>query len=339
MRIIAGKYKGRKLCEFDGKDVRPTSDRAREALFSMLQFEIADKKFLDGFCGSGAVGIEALSRGACEVVFTDFAKSSCELTKKNLKLVGENARVINTDCVKFLSTAKEKFDIVFLDPPYMSDAGLKAAEIIGKRKLLSENGLLILERGSSVNQLIEGLFIEKRKKYGIAEFTFYRKTDEDTCVFAGSFDPVTNGHIEIVKKAKERYERVIVALGINENKKCAFDKYTRLKMLHAAFDDMIGVTVTDFDGLLVDFMKKNRITDNVRGIRNDKDAAYEEKMYTFNKAHFPELKNVYINADENMTSVSSTLIRQLLSEKGDISTYLPEKVAEIALNYDISLQK
>ena len=86
-------------------------------------------------------------------------------------------------------------------------------------------------------------------------------------------------------------------------------------------------------------MKKNRITDNVRGIRNDKDMAYEENMYAFNKAHFPELKNVYISADENMTSVSSTLIRQLLSEKGDISAYLPEKVAEIALKYAGALQK
>ena len=164
MRIIAGKYKGRKLSEFEGESVRPTSDRAREGLFSVIQFEIADSRFLDGFSGSGAVGIEALSRGAKEVVFTDSSRTSCELTKKNLKLVGESAKVLNIDCVKYLSDTCEKFDIVFLDPPYKSEDGLTALKIIGKRDILNDGGLAVIERGCAVNQPIDGLFIEKHKK-------------------------------------------------------------------------------------------------------------------------------------------------------------------------------
>lgn len=333
MRIIAGKHKGRKLSEFQGEAVRPTSDRAREGMFSVIQFELSGKRFLDGFSGSGAVGIEALSRGAKEVVFTDSAKESCELTRKNLSLVGENAKVLNMDCVRFLSTTDEKFDIVFLDPPYKSDAGIKCAEIIAKRNILNDDGLVIIERGCAVNQLIDGLFIEKQKKYGIAEFAFYRAVKRNVCVFAGSFDPVTNGHVQVVKQAKKQYDRVIVAMGINENKQYTFDKFTRLKMLKAAFSDLDGVTVTDFDGLLVDFLKENRVTDNVRGIRNEKDKAYEENMYEYNKKMFPEIKNVYLQAEPDFCNISSTLIRQMLKNGEDVSYYVPEKAAEIAKSY------
>lgn len=333
MRIIAGKYKGRKLSEFDGNAVRPTSDRAREGIFSALAFEIQGKKMLDGFSGSGAVGIEALSRGASEVIFTDSAKASCELTKKNLALVGEHARVINCDCVRFLSQTDETFDIVFLDPPYKSDDGIKAVKTIASRKLLSDGGLVIIESGHAVNEPIGRLFIEKRKKYGIAEFTFYRSVKEDTCVFAGSFDPVTKGHIRTVERAREKYKRVIVALGINENKKYTFDKFTRLKMLEVAFGGMCGVTVADFDGLLVDFLKQNRVTANVRGIRNEEDLRYEEGMLDYNRKLFPEIKNVYITAEENYKDISSTAARDALLSGKDLSLYLTEEVASIAKDY------
>lgn len=333
MRIIAGKYKGRKLSEFDGNAVRPTSDRAREGIFSALAFEIQGKKMLDGFSGSGAVGIEALSRGASEVVFTDSSKTSCELTKKNLALVGERARVINCDCVRFLSQTDETFDMVFLDPPYKSDDGIKAVKTIASRKLLSDGGLVIIESGHAVNEPIDRLFIEKRKKYGIAEFTFYRTVKEDACVFAGSFDPVTKGHIRTVELAREKYKKVIVALGINENKKYTFDKFTRLKMLETAFDKIGGVTVTDFDGLLVDFLKQNRVIANVRGIRNEEDLRYEEGMLDYNRKLFPEIKNVYITAEENFKSISSTAARDALLSGKDLSRYLTEEVASIAKEY------
>ena len=84
MRIISGKYKGRKLSSFEGDAIRPTSDRAKEAIFSVLQFELAGKSFYDAFCGSGAMGIEALSRGAKSALFTDKSIQSCKLTQKNL---------------------------------------------------------------------------------------------------------------------------------------------------------------------------------------------------------------------------------------------------------------
>ena len=152
-------------------------------------------------------------------------------------------------------------------------------------------------------------------------------------MFAGSFDPVTNGHVQVVKQAKTIYDNVIVALGKNENKQYTFDKFTRLKMLEAAFSGIEGVAVTDFDGLLVDFLKSKRVTDNVRGIRNDEDMAYEEKMYDYNKKLYPEIKNVYLHAEGDFCAISSTKIREMLKNGEDVSAYLPEEVARIATAY------
>ena len=331
MRIISGKYKGRKLSSFEGDAIRPTSDRAKEAIFSVLQFELAGKSFYDAFCGSGAMGIEALSRGAKSALFTDKSIQSCKLTQKNLDSIGEKARVLNSDCISFLERTSERFDIIFLDPPYKSKDGIKALEIIGKRNILNDNGLVIFESGSAFNQPIDGLFLEKNKKYGACEFAFYRKLNNSLAVFAGSFDPVTKGHIHVVEKALKSYSRVIVAMGINADKKYTFDKFTRLNALNAAFENMHGVTVASFDGYLVDFLKENRTVNNVRGIRNEVDMQYEENMLDFNKKLYPEIKNIYINCDEGMNTISSTAFKEVLKDESKWNEFLTEEVVKVLL--------
>ena len=333
MRIIAGKFKGRKLSEFKGKDIRPTSDRAREGLFSVLQFEIEGKTFLDAFCGSGAVGLEALSRGAEKAVLTDQSKTSCALAQKNADSIGADIRVLCVNALDYLNSTSQKFDIIFLDPPYKSNAADEALKIVARRNLLNENGLCIKESESADNRPIDGLFIEKTKKYGIAEFAFYRKLNDNICVFAGSFDPPTKGHIEIVKKAKERFSKVIVALGVNENKTCYFSKKARLEMLGEAFDGTSGVEVTDFDGLLVDFMRSRRVRYNVRGIRNELDEEYEQKMFDYNKKLYPEIENVYIKTEKEFENVSSTNAREAIINGGDLNEFLTEKVIAVAEKY------
>ncbi len=145
MRIIAGKHRGRVLKEFDGKDIRPTSDRAREALFNIFSEKIPDCTFLDLFAGTGAVGIEAISRGAKKVVMVDIRRESVELIKKNLALVKESAVVYNKDGIEYLKSTTEKFDFIFIDPPYKSDLGYIALELIGKEKLLQKNGVAVFE--------------------------------------------------------------------------------------------------------------------------------------------------------------------------------------------------
>lgn len=174
MRIIGGKYRGKILKEFKGEDIRPTSDRAREALFNILQFSIVGARFYDGFCGTGGVGIEALSRGADSVVMTDISSKSLELAKSNLQLVNEKATLLLMDATSFLENTDKTFNVIFLDPPYNSEKGVTALEIIARRKLLAPNGVAILEHKKGQAVTVDGLQLTSTRNYGICQFDFYK---------------------------------------------------------------------------------------------------------------------------------------------------------------------
>ena len=118
MRVIAGKAKGIQLKTPDGMLTRPTTDRVKEALFSILQFDLPGTRVLDLFGGTGQLGIEALSRGAKEAVFVDAREEACRLIRENLKRAGFTGQVVRGDYLTYLDQCREKFDIIFLDPPY-----------------------------------------------------------------------------------------------------------------------------------------------------------------------------------------------------------------------------
>ena len=179
MRIIGGEFKSRILADFAGDDVRPTSDRAREALFNILARKVPLARVLDLFSGSGALGIESLSRGAKEVVFNDVAKDSVALLKKNLttlKLMSsERVQISNRDYSVCLDYVTGKFDIIFLDPPYRFDYGKTALEKIARKGLLSDDGVIVYERDRAFEGEIAGLEKYDERKYGKAIFTFFRR--------------------------------------------------------------------------------------------------------------------------------------------------------------------
>ena len=180
MRIIGGKYRSRVLAEFAGDDVRPTSDRAKESLFNILSLKMYGARVLDLFCGSGALGLESLSRGAKEVVFNDFAKDSLAILKKNLTTLkipvnGDEAKLSNTDYLVCLESVRGPFDMIFIDPPYRFDYGAKALEKIAQKGLLSENGIAVYERDRPFEGEIDGLEQYDERKYGKTYITFFRK--------------------------------------------------------------------------------------------------------------------------------------------------------------------
>ena len=180
MRIIGGKYRSRVLSEFPGENVRPTSDRAREALFNILSLKIYGARVLDLFAGSGALGIESLSRGAKEVVFNDFSKDSIAIVKKNLTTLkitvgGEEAKVLQGDYLACLEQARGQFDLIFIDPPYRMEYGEKALKKIAERGLLSENGIAMYERDIPFEGEVDGLEKYDERKYGKAYLTFFRR--------------------------------------------------------------------------------------------------------------------------------------------------------------------
>ena len=180
MRIIGGKYRSRVLADFAGQDIRPTSDRAKESLFNILSLKTYGARVLDLFCGSGALGLESLSRGAKEVVFNDFAKESLAVLKKNLATLkipvnGDEAKLSNADYLVCLESVRGQFDVIFIDPPYRFDYGEKALQKIAQKGLLTENGVAVYERDRPFEGEIEGLEKYDERKYGKAYLTFFRK--------------------------------------------------------------------------------------------------------------------------------------------------------------------
>ena len=173
MRIIAGKYRGRVLAGFKGKDIRPRADRVKESLFNILAPEIHGANLLDLFCGSGSVGLEALSRGADYVVFNDASRESLAVLQKNLDLLRVKAKVYNMDFRALLESIDITFDIIFLDPPYKSDAGEQALEIIARRGLLNTGGVAVLESDRPFEGSAHGLVRYDERKYGITYLTFF----------------------------------------------------------------------------------------------------------------------------------------------------------------------
>lgn len=180
MRIIGGKYRGRVLTEFKGEAIRPTADRVKESVFNILSREIAGARVLDLFCGSGALGLECISRGAKEAVFNDCSKDSVAVLTANIKKLGEGevCTVRALDYLACLSALQGKFDIVFLDPPYRFDYGVKAAEEIARRGLLAEDGVIVYERDKPFEESAAescGLHVADVRKYGKTYVSFLRK--------------------------------------------------------------------------------------------------------------------------------------------------------------------
>ncbi len=181
MRIISGKYRGLKLNRFEGSSVRPTADRVKESLFNILSFRIAGAVVADVFCGSGNLGIECLSRGAAAVHFNDISTQSVKLLKSNLsRLKGpDNYTVTTGDYSAFLLSAKTRYDIIFIDPPYADDCGIHALELIGSRRLLNPGGVAVYERDRPFTGHITGLTVADERKYGKTCLTFFQCEGED----------------------------------------------------------------------------------------------------------------------------------------------------------------
>lgn len=177
MRVISGEFRSRKLETLKNNDVRPTSDKVKEAVFSSIQFEVQGSCFLDLFSGSGQMGIEALSRGAREAVFVDCSRDSIKMVERNilsLKLKNKTKAIIS-DSILFLKKTKQKFDIAYLDPPYKTDLLDNAIKYIAN--VMNKNGIVICESPieKQFQEDLNFLEIIKKKNYGKILITFFER--------------------------------------------------------------------------------------------------------------------------------------------------------------------
>lgn len=180
MRIIAGEFRGRKLPELKQSGVRPTLDRVRENLFNILSSKVKNCNFLDLFSGSGAIGFEAISRGANKVVFCEKSKGICAYIKSIGQMMNLTVNLINcdyTDALKRLNG--EKFDVIYLDPPYEFD-GNEVLNNLSKTDIFNEDTIIVYERLSEKKFSLDcdAFTIFDERKYGVATLTFMRKKDD-----------------------------------------------------------------------------------------------------------------------------------------------------------------
>ena len=179
MRVITGKARGIVLKTPNGMATRPTADRVKEALFSIIQFDVPTAKVLDLFGGTGQLGIEALSRDAASAVFVDEREDACKLIRENLKRtkLEHFARVIRSDYMAYLKTCKEKYDIILLDPPYAEVFLENSLKMITEIDILQSGGIIVTERpyGKELSWDFPGYTRSKDYKYGNTVITIFRK--------------------------------------------------------------------------------------------------------------------------------------------------------------------
>lgn len=185
MRIISGSARGLKLNTPLNNDIRPTTDRVKESMFNIISSQVYDSIVLDLFSGSGALGIESISRGAKEAYFCDKSKESIRVLKSNIEKTrfNEKSHIMNQDyksALKKLSSKKLTFDLIFVDPPYYEGLFEDVLKLIDENGVLDEDGIIVVEHDADIKMEDVGkLHIYKEKKYGITMLTFYSLEEED----------------------------------------------------------------------------------------------------------------------------------------------------------------
>ena len=179
MRVVSGRARGIVLKTPEGSLTRPTADRVKEAMFSIVQFDLPGANVLDLFGGTGQLGIEALSRGAAKALFVDAREDACKLIRENLKRTKLEpfGQVVRSDYLTFLKSCRVLFDIIILDPPYAEEFLENSLKMITEIDILQSGGIIIAERpvGKELSLEFPGYSRSRDYKYGSTLLTVYRK--------------------------------------------------------------------------------------------------------------------------------------------------------------------
>lgn len=357
MRVTGGALRGRRL-RVPATNVRPTADRVRESLFAALG-EIEGARVLDLCAGSGALGIEALSRGARTVLFVDRSSHSVRTVRLNLDALqlGAKSHVVRDDAVavvRRLARDGERFDLVLADPPYESGEAERLVRELGAAGILAPGGKLVVEC-SRRHPLPtpEGLTPVDERHYGDTAVVRFevrtagavrdassaarsrRSTERMTptrpehriALFPASFDPVTNGHLDIARRARRLFDEVVLAVAVNVEKSGCFPIQERIDTLEAVIGSEPGLRAAAFDGLTVDFARQIGARVVIRGVRAMSDFEYEFEMALMNKHLYPEIETIFMMPSQEYLYVSSSRLRELARFGRDVSEFVPELVA------------
>ncbi|MFW5780063.1 MAG: 16S rRNA (guanine(966)-N(2))-methyltransferase RsmD [Bacillota bacterium] len=330
MRIISGKNRGRKLsAPILSEDIKPTTDRAKEAIFNMLFEKVKDCVFIDMFAGSGQMGIEAMSRGAKKVIFIDNNPQSISCIKENVKGINGDFEIMNMNFDKALKTMNKhgkKADIAYCDPPYDLKMADKILNSLHQNSIMNFGGIVLIEGEKTYPITLSKVFYHyEARSYAKSRIDFYKR--EKRVAITGTFDPFTNGHMDLVMKAKETFDRIYIVILINENKEIRYPLDKRKRIIETAIgDDKEKVVIDSYDGLAIDYCRENDIQYILRGVRNKKDFDYEKQMADYN---YQNGGVTTILMPAKSSNISSTKVRKDIDQDKDISYMVNHNVIEI----------
>ncbi|HUI24845.1 MAG TPA: pantetheine-phosphate adenylyltransferase [Candidatus Kryptonia bacterium] len=343
MRVIAGSAKGRRLKTSSGRATRPTADRVKEAMFSILgsRVDLEGAEVLDLFAGSGALGIEALSRGARGVVFVEERRAAIRALQQNLDACKFAAlsRVLpinTTAALRRLARDGRRFDGVLLDPPYREGLVATTLEQLIAAAIVRPGGWIAVEHHlDEPPPRLATLHLTQTRRYGKTAVTLLRVPKElderimqRKAVYPGSFDPITNGHLDIVRRALQVFDQVVVAVAYNPHKDAAlFTPAERVEMIREALADAGDRVIADsFAGLLVDYCDHVGATVVIRGLRAVSDFETEFQMALMNRHLNGRVETFFMTASEAYFYTASRLVKEVAGLGGNISGLVPDVV-------------
>jgi len=306
----------------------------RESLFNSLGQFFEGGTVLDLYAGTGALGIESLSRGFDRAVFVEKDRRVRSVILENLRKtrLADRADVIGGEVEYVLGTLEERdalFDLIFADPPYR----LAAAEVGGilhrLRSLLAPGGRVVIESGEAPVEVAGGRKGVTRR-YGGTFITILGRSELTmiVAVCPGSFDPVTTGHLDVIKRASRIFDHVVVAVGSNRKKRARLSAVERARLIEKATSGVENVSVEVMEGLLVDFAREQGARAIVKGLRAVSDFESEFEQAQLNRTMFPELETVFIMASAEHSFLSSSAVREIASLGGDVRGLVPDGILE-----------
>ncbi len=334
MRIIAGRARGTRLAPVP-RGVRPTSDRVRESVFNALGQFFDGGDVLDLYAGTGALGIEALSRGCERAVFVERDARAVAVIWENLRrarLAGR-AEVVRDDVGRALDrmlTDRRVFNLIFADPPYRIAATEVGGLVSRLRALLAPGGRVVIESGEAPQEGKKKGRKGVTRRYG-GTFVTILDRSELTMIVAvcpGSFDPVTTGHVDIIRRACGIFDHVIVAVGSNLRKRPRLPATERARLIEKVTGGFENVSVEVMDGLLVDFAREQGAKVIVKGLRAVSDFESEFEQAQLNRTMYPELETVFIMASAEHSFLSSSAVREIADLGGDVRGLVPDGILE-----------
>ena len=333
MRIIAGSVGGIRLGPVP-EEVRPTGDRVRESVFNALGQFFDGGAVLDLYAGTGALGIEALSRGCDRAVFVEKDRTARRAIEDNLRRTGfrERAEVVAGDVYKSVERFAQRgnrYDLIFADPPYRIAASEVGGLVSRLGALLAPGGRVVVETGEAPpGGTLSGKGVTRR--YGgtfVTVFEGYELTMR-VAVCPGSFDPVTTGHVEIIGRAAKIFDHVVVAVGGNTRKAPRLSAVERARLIEKVTAGMENVSVEVMEGLLVNFAREQGAGAIVKGLRAVSDFESEFEQAQLNRTMAPGVETVFIMAAAEHSFLSSSAVREIASLGGDVRGLVPDGILE-----------